>query len=396
MSAASPASLWNDQPLVLVIQGADFAAPAEARLVDPSGGVTTTSQVAVRSSSELEATFPPGLAPGSYQVAVGTSAGSSPTASAPTVSVVGNVDPDARGGHLVGWQDLPFQGASGDRPSMRVYYPALSAGLAAPIDLSRAPYPMVAYGHGFKPPLFGFGIEFRNNAFVAEWLASYGYVVACPDLATNNQLFGSGATGQANSERDADDLIAVLDELTRRSQDPADPLRGAVDPAKAALGGHSRGGDGALIAAGREALRTPRRVQAAFAFGPPSRDSQNNNVPLLFGDLSLVPLMLLGASQDAIAPLADQRAILTTTRTRGVVLEVVGGSHSLYKDNDTAILGDGAPTITLATQQAVCRRYVTAWLNRLVRGQGALPTPWLPGGAIASADARVALIDDTR
>ncbi len=84
------------------------------------------------------------------------------------------------------------------------------------------------------------------------------------------------------------------------------------------------------------------------------------------------------------------------TRGRGVVLEVVGGSHSLYKDNDTAIWGDGTPVIPLATQHAVVRRHATAWLNQLVRGQGALASPWLASGAIAAADPRARLVDDTR
>jgi dienelactone hydrolase len=227
-------------------------------------------------------------------------------------------------------------------------------------------------------------------------VASFGYVVACPDLSTNNQLFGAGATGQANSSRDADDLVATLDDLTRRGQDPQDPLFGAVDGDRAALGGHSRGGDGALIAAAREAARTPRRLFAAFAFGPPATDSQNSNVPLVVGDLSTIPLLLVGASRDAIAPVADQRALLAATRARGVVLEVVGGSHSLYKDNDTTIWGDGTPVVALATQHAVVRRHATAWLNQLVRRQGSLASPWLAGGAVAAADTRARVIDDTR
>lgn len=394
VQAVAPTTVWNDQSAVLVVQGSGFFAPTEVRLVDASGVVTLATGVVVRSTTEVEATFAAGMTPAARLVVVATPAGTS--AGGPAVTVVGNVDPDVAGGHLVGWRDVQLQGASGDRPEMRIYYPATAAALGAPVDMSRAPYPIVAYGHGFRPPLIHFGIGFRNNAFLAARLASFGYVVACPDLATNNQLFGAGATGQANSGRDADDLVATLDDLTRRGQDPQDALFAAIDGTRAAIGGHSRGGDGAMIAAAREAARSPRRVLAAFAFGPPATDSRNNNVPLVLGDLSTVPLLLVGSSRDVIAPLADQRAILASTRSRGLVLEVVGGSHSLYKDNDTTILGDGTAVIPLATQQAVCRRHATAWLNLLVRGQGALAAPWLAGGAIAAADPRAVLVVDAR
>jgi dienelactone hydrolase len=393
IASVSPASIWNDEPAVLTILGGGYTATTAVELVEAGGTVVSAAQVSLRSSGELAATFAPGLTPGPRQLRLRE--GPAKTAG-PTIAVVGNVDPDARGAQQVGWIDVQLQGASGDRPAMRVYYPALASGAGRPVDRARAPYPVVAYGHGFKPPLLSFGIDHRNNAFVAEWLASFGYIVACPDLATNNQLVGAGATGQANSGRDADDLIATLDDLARRGRDPQDPLFGLVDEARAALGGHSRGGDGALIAAAREATRSPRRVRAAFAFGPPATDSRNGNAPLVFGDLATVPLLLIGASRDAIAPVADQRAILARTNARGVVLEVVGGSHSLYKDNDTVILGDGTAVVPLATQHAVVRRHATAWLNHTVRGQGQLARPWLPGGTIAASDPRARLIDDTR
>lgn len=398
VASVGSSALWNDVSNALLVRGAGFVAPVQVQLVDPAGvaSAAVAARVVVRSTSELEATFAAGLPAGARLVVVSTAAGASPRAGAPGVTVVGNIDPDVAGGHLVGWRDVQLQGASGDRPAMRIYYPATAAAPNAPVDATRAPYPVVAFGHGFRPPLVTFGIDYRNNTFLAARVASFGYIVACPDLSTNNQLLGSGATGQANSSRDADDLVATLDDLTRRGRDRQDALFGLVDETRAALAGHSRGGDGALMAAGREATRTPRRVRAVLAFGPPATDSRNSNAPLVFGDLSLVPLLLIGSSRDAIAPVADQRAILTATRARGVVLEIVGGCHSYYKDNDSTIWGDGTATIPLATQHDVVRRHATAWLNQLVRGQGALAAPWLASGSIAAADPRARLIDDTR
>jgi hypothetical protein len=140
-TSAAPAALWNDGPAVLVVQGAAFAAPAEVSLVDAAGVAAPLRavQVVVRSSTELEATFAAGAPAGARQVVVTTAAGASASIGAPSVTLVNNVDPDAAGGHLVGWRDVQLQGASGDRPSMRVYYPATAAAAGAPVDLARGP-----------------------------------------------------------------------------------------------------------------------------------------------------------------------------------------------------------------------------------------------------------------
>ena len=78
------------------------------------------------------------------------------------MTVISNVDPDVDGGHLVGWRDVQLQGASGDRPAMRIYYPATAARPNAPVDAARGPYPVLAYGHGFRPPLLQRDIQFHG------------------------------------------------------------------------------------------------------------------------------------------------------------------------------------------------------------------------------------------
>jgi predicted dienelactone hydrolase len=320
----------------------------------------------------------------------GTTTGAGPggTAIPPATTPIVNLpDPDSPGPYAVGQRDETIAGASGDAPAVRIYYPATQAGAGATPDPSGGPYPAVIYNHGFKPPFLSFGIGHQSNAFVAEHLASHGYVVACVDLATNNDLFG---TGQQNSERDAADTIAALDHLEQTSADPADPLSGLIDTTRAAFGGHSRGGDGAIMAASQELLArgAGARVKALFVFGPPARDSQNNNVGLAFGAFAAVPALLVGASDDAIAPFSEQQLILNECGSPSMLIEISGGNHSQYKDNGTLIWGDGAATLPLADQQAVCQRYATAWLETHVRGRSDY-ADYVMNGPQVSSDARL-------
>lgn len=365
--------------------GAPAGAPSSTTAGATTGGVTSGATVGTPSSagaaapSTSTATSPPSPPPPAP-----------PPAQAP---VAGNLtDPDRPGAFAVGELDTVIPGASGDRVQARVYYPAATAGTNRPRDARLAPYPAVVYNHGFKPPLFAAGIDYRNNTFLAAWLASFGYVVICPDQASNNDLFG---TGQENATRDAEDARAALEHLLARSADPADPLAGMIDPTRAALAGHSRGGDASLMAAAAEVAQrgSAARFKAIAVLGTPDRDPGNffsPAGPLTFGDFTSVPTLIIGGSQDPIAPLAHQQGILSQSGPGSLMLQLLGGNHSQFKDSDAMLPGDDPATIPLATQHAVCRRYVTAWLGYFVKGEQATFREHVTsGGTIVRADPRL-------
>ncbi|MEZ6188680.1 MAG: hypothetical protein R3F62_27220 [Planctomycetota bacterium] len=386
LSALVPDRGASDRPHTVVIQGSGFVAGAPVSV--QVGGVAA-SGVVVRSATEVEAILPAGLPLGAQPLEL-TQAGQ--TAGGLSWTALNLSDPDQPGAYAVGRLDETLQGASGDRPDVRIYYPATQAGSGATPDPSGGPYPVVVYNHGFKPPIISFGIGYRNNTFIAERLASFGYVVACVDLATNNSLF---RTGQENSDRDAADTIAALDHFERINADATHPLFGLLDPTRAALGGHSRGGDGALIAGAQEvqARGAASRVRALFVFGPPSTDSQNGNRPLVFGNFSSLPLLAVAGSADGVAPPSQQRAILAQAGAPSMLVELAGGNHSQFKDNDTFILGDSAATLPLADQQAACQRYVTAWLGTHVKGQAGTFADYVLRGSKVLSDPRLAAVD---
>lgn len=365
LSGASEAEGFNDRAQTIVLSGSGFFRGAVVRLAGATPHLAI--QVDVQTENRIEAVLPPGAEPGAYTFEVETAGG---LAQGPSYMVRNLLDVDQAGAFEVGYEDRQMTGASGDQVDVRIYYPALTKGQGATADPSAGPYPVVVYSHGFKPFAFSAGIDYRNNTFLVETLASFGYVVISPDLSSNNVYFGSNGTGQANSQRDGEDALAALDFAALLGQDPTHPLFALVDEDRAGLAGHSRGADGSLIAAADEvvARAAQARVKAVVAFAPPATDSRNSNAALQFGDFSSIPTFLVGASEDSIAPISDQQDILALAGAPSWLFEITGGNHSQYKDSATRILGDSAASLLLTEQQAICRRYATAWLHRHVKG----------------------------
>jgi dienelactone hydrolase len=385
VTSLAPARGPNDRDHSVRIQGTGFGPQTQISV----GPVAATS-LRVISATEIEATFPARLSPGQH--AVQASARGSARSGVATWTALNLVDPDQPGAYQVGSLDERIQGASGDMLSIRIYYPARASGLNAAPDPSAGPYPVVIFNHAFRPPVISFGVDYRNYTFVAEWLAAFGYVVACVDMQANTDLFG---TGQDNSRRDAEDTLAALDRLEAANTEPNHPLLGLLDVSRAGIAGHSRGGDAALMAGSSELVaRGPlARVRALVALGPPAFDAQNSGSSLVFGPFAGLPLLLVGGTRDTIAPPQDQRVIFTEAGSPSMSIVIEGGNHSQYKDGTTLILGDSTATISLAEQHAVVRRYVTAWFGAHLKGQQSLFADYVMRGRQVSTDTRLNATD---
>lgn len=385
LSALDPASGPNDRPHRVTLRGSDFVPGATVEV----GGLPASS-VAFVSSSELSVELPAGVPAGVQPVVV--TQGSVFSAGGPDWEALNLADPDQVGIYEVGTWDGTMPGASGDDPDVRIYYPALAAGANETPDASGGPYPVVVLNHGFKPPLISFGIDYRNYTWAADYLTSHGYVVISVDLASNNSLF---ASGQRNSEQDADDTLAALDFLEASNVDPTHPLVGLIDASRAAFVGHSRGGDGALMAASAEVLArgAGARVKAVVSLGSPAFDSQNGGLALDFGDFTQVPALIVGGAADGIAPDRDQASIYGEAGSPAMRVEIDGANHSQFKDSERRIWGDSSATMTIADQHATTQRYLTAWLLAYVKGQQALADDYILGGSEAAADNRLSALE---
>jgi predicted dienelactone hydrolase len=111
-------------------------------------------------------------------------------------------------------------------------------------DLRWAPYPLIAFSHGFG------GIRYQST-FLTEHLASHGFVVIAPDHPDNTlfDLDQSAATRVA-IERPGD-VSSAVDRMHEVSENEWFGLGGLVDPAAGfGMSGHSFGGWTAVGVAG--------------------------------------------------------------------------------------------------------------------------------------------------
>ena len=115
----------------------------------------------------------------------------------------------------------------------------------AAFDRSDAPYPLVILSPGFS-------IGSTAYAWLAEHLASYGFVVVSPNHQENldpqNQLWQTAITRPV-------DILSVFDYLDQQVA-PGEAFEGLIDTELVAVAGHSYGGYTTLAAAGAR-INTP-------------------------------------------------------------------------------------------------------------------------------------------
>ncbi|MFQ5435973.1 MAG: alpha/beta hydrolase family protein, partial [Anaerolineae bacterium] len=142
--------------------------------------------------------------------------------------------------------DYPYEIKTG--APLGVVKIASSAGQASqdtPFDLTQGPYPLVILSPGFAVGTASYG-------WLAEHLASYGFVVIAPEhhetLDPQNELWRAAITRPH-------DVLTVFDFVDEQVK-PGGALAGLVDAENTAVIGHSYGGYTALTAAGAQ-IDTP-------------------------------------------------------------------------------------------------------------------------------------------
>ncbi len=140
--------------------------------------------------------------------------------------------------------------------------PGLVALAAAPAP---GPHPLIVYSHGYG----GAGIA---SAYLMEYLASQGFVIAAPDHEDKNVICrtkpdqalrkswysfnviklarsGNSFDHQAYRHR-CKDVSLVVDEMLRLNKTEGSPFKGTMDPGAIGIIGHSLGGYTALCVCG--------------------------------------------------------------------------------------------------------------------------------------------------
>lgn len=241
--------------------------------------------------------------------------------------------PDLPGPFLAGWQTVTVQRGSRTM-NCRLYYPSSSAGQNAPVLKSGgAPFPMVAFGHGF----------FMQNSYYNsyfEHLASRGYITIAPQFPDTQH-------GEL-----ALDLLACLDFLRQSGVNPNHFLSGAVDTSKAAVSGHSMGGGASLLAASYDS-----RILAAAPMCPAE------TTPSCIARMGQIngAVCIIAGSSDGITPVGTQQQPMYDAASPFKSLAVLqGGNHTRCMDVSTFDWTDPGATMSRPLQQELTRRYMTA------------------------------------
>jgi predicted dienelactone hydrolase len=202
-----------------------------------------------------------------------------------------------------------------------VWYPSSmhidgATAIDGPLD-SGGPFPLVLHSHGFHD-------DNRGEDYLAQHLASRGYVVAAPKFPLSNGNAPGGPT-LADTPNQPGDAKFVIDQVLAQSQMAGGPLTGAVDGKRIAVSGLSLGGLTTLLVAFHDKLRDPR-VTSAFAIAAPSCF-----LTAPFYQTTRMPLMLLQGDADLIVPFqANSVRAFGFAQQPKQLVALARGSHTAF------------------------------------------------------------------
>lgn len=260
------------------------------------------------------------------------------------------------GPHEAGWRRVQVAPGAGPAFAALVHYPALAAGEGAALDRTGAPYPAVAFGHGFfQEPL--------RYAGLLEHLASWGLVV----ISTESQ-----AGLAPDHAQFAADLSATLTYLEGANADGGSWLQDALRIDRFGASGHSMGGGASILATAAD-----RRIRAlanlAAAETRPSALAAMAQVS--------VPVQLIVGSEDGIVAPADTQKLYEAARPPRLFSTIVGGSHCGFQTNPFPI-GCDRGSLPVAEQLELTRQLLTAFFRFYLADSGDWDAVWggPPGG----------------
>ncbi|MEJ6481434.1 alpha/beta hydrolase [Nostoc punctiforme UO1] len=271
-----------------------------------------------------------------------------------------------------------------------------------PVDIywsndATANKPLIVFSHGL-------GSVRTDLRYLAEHLASHGYVVAALEHpGSNEDNINSALQGKTRPVKPQEflnrpqDVSFVLDELEKLNQTTNHPLQGKLATMNAMVVGYSFGGSTALALAGGE-LQLERLKQrckknlAILSLGEAMqciaqelpentyqlRDTRikqaialNPTTSLIFGETGLnkvqVPTLVLAGSADKTTPaLTEQIVAFDKIPSPKWLVGIVGGTHLSVKDPSKTMDQIGQPNTPISggevvgEQAADIRKYLKA------------------------------------
>lgn len=187
-----------------------------------------------------------------------------------------------------------------------------------PKEAMETPGPMLIYSHGFMSTGEG-------GRYLAEHLASKGYVVAAPSYPLSHFDAPGGPTPEdiAQQPRDARYLI---DELLRRNDSKGDALFGRIDPEQIAAAGLSLGGMTTELLAFRHG-EADERLKAAVSIAGPSYMFDRH----FFASRDL-PFLMIASPIDAMVDYQQNARPILAKVPGSLLLTIDGAAHAAFSD----------------------------------------------------------------
>ncbi|WP_439105634.1 alpha/beta hydrolase family protein [Congregibacter sp.] len=192
-----------------------------------------------------------------------------------------------------------------------------------PFEAEAGPRPLLVFSHGFTSGR-------RNGTYLAEHLASHGFVV----VAVDYPLTSMGAPGGALVEdviNQPGDISFLIDTLLGYSAVSGHALSGKIDAERVGVLGISLGGLTSTLAGFHPEWRDPRIAAVLSIAGPTNFFTRK-----FFGNVD-VPFMMFAGDLDVLVPYASNAAPVLGKKPGAELATVKGGSHTGFSGG-TALL----------------------------------------------------------
>lgn len=293
-----------------------------------------------------------------------------PGAFAPARSARAAPTPSPGAPRDVGIAQTAVPRAAGGSFTAAVYYPASAPGAGTPLDGTGAPYPVIAFGHGFQQSVATYSSTLAH-------LAGSGFIVIAP-RSFETSFF-------PDHSRFADDLRDSLTWLTQQNAISSSLFFSGVNTLRFGASGHSMGGGASVIAADRD----PRILAVstlAAANTTPSAVTAATGVTR--------PVQFIAGSRDAIVVTATTQAIYAAAPAPRQFRLIDGGFHCGFQDYSEFALFCDAGTISRAAQISITQRLMASWFALYLQAEDA--RWWEAWGEPARRDASASFAAEDR
>jgi predicted dienelactone hydrolase len=175
-------------------------------------------------------------------------------------------------------------------------------------------YPFVVYSHGFMS-------FHQEGAYLAEFLASHGYVVVAVDFPLTN-YFAPGGPNLTDVVNQPGDVNFIINRVLERNQKQGDSLYQQVDENRIGVMGLSLGGMTTELVTFHPRMQD-KRIRAAVSIAGPARMFTEQ-----FFNSVTVPFMMIAGDTDAIVPYEHNARPMREKDPDSVLVTIKGASHA--------------------------------------------------------------------